>query len=293
MATNVSRVCSAMARRFVVALLLLWAVAATAQTDEIQVYDGSLAPPGVFNLTLHDNYIARGSKTAAFPGAVEPYHSFNGVAEWAWGVTDWFEAGLYLPLYSISDNEGVTDNGFKGRALFAVPDAADRTFFYGVNFELSYNNRHWDQKRITSEIRPIVGWHLGAFDLIFNPILDNSFEGASHLDFAPATRLAYNVASKWQVAVEEYDDFGPLEDFYPSRDRVHQVFGVFDYEGRAISLEGGIGVGRTPATDDLTFKLIFSKDLSLGHRGSTGRAALDQYRTRGAQTLVGFLPPGS
>ncbi len=40
------------------AFALLWPVAAAAQTDEIQVYDASIAPVGVFNLTLHNNYIA-------------------------------------------------------------------------------------------------------------------------------------------------------------------------------------------------------------------------------------------
>ena len=59
--------------------------------------------------------------------------------EWALGVTNWFEAGLYLPLYS-HDKDGAADiDGFKLRALFAVPHADDRTFFYGANFEFSVN----------------------------------------------------------------------------------------------------------------------------------------------------------
>src|SRR5713101_9833436 len=73
---------------------------AVAQTDEIQVYDGGLAAPGIFNLTLHSNFTPRGVTTPAFPGAVVADRSFNGVPEWAYGVTDWFEAGLYLPLYT-------------------------------------------------------------------------------------------------------------------------------------------------------------------------------------------------
>lgn len=247
--------------RFVAGLLFLWSAAAAAQTDEIQVYDGSLAAPGVFNLTLHNNYTIRGSKTPAFPGGLAAYHTLSGVPEWAWGVTDWFEAGLYLPLYSFSSNEGTTFNGLKGRALFAVPNADERRFFYGVNFEFSYNTKYWDEKHFTSEIRPIIGWHLGRVDLIFNPILDNSFEGASELDFAPSTRVAYNFSSKWAAALEEYDDFGPVRHFLPGDERVHQLFGVFDYSGRAISIEGGIGVGRTPASDDLAVKLIVAKDL--------------------------------
>jgi hypothetical protein len=248
-------------RRVIAGLLSLWSAAAMAQTDEIQVYDGSLAPPGVFNLTLHDNYAVRGSTTPSFPGGLVSNHTLNGVPEWAWGITDWFEAGLYLPLYSYSSNEGTTFDGLKGRALFAVPHADERKFFYGVNFEFSYNTEHWDEKHFTSEIRPIVGWHLGRVDLIFNPALDNAYEGAAKLEFVPMTRVAYNFTPKWAGALEDYDDFGPLEHFYPASERSRQLFGVVDFTGRAISVEGGVGVGLTPASDDLVVKLILSKDL--------------------------------
>ena len=73
----------------------------SAQTDEIQVYDGGLAPRGRFNLTLHNNFTPEGLATPAFAGALLADKSLNGVPEWAYGVTTWFEAGLYLPLYSI------------------------------------------------------------------------------------------------------------------------------------------------------------------------------------------------
>ena len=78
--------------------LTLLPAPAFAQSDEIQVYDGGLAPKGVFNLTLHNNFIAKGITTVPFPGGVTADHSFNGVPEWAYGVTNLFEAGLYLPL---------------------------------------------------------------------------------------------------------------------------------------------------------------------------------------------------
>src|SRR5258705_4451809 len=73
----------------------------SAQTDEIQVYDGGLAAPGKFNLTLHTNFIPNGLTTPAFAGAVVPDKSLNGVPEWAYGVTAWFEAGLQFPPFSI------------------------------------------------------------------------------------------------------------------------------------------------------------------------------------------------
>src|SRR6266566_802296 len=107
-----------------IALLTLAAPrAAFAQGDEIQVYDGGLAPVGVFNLTLHNNFTPSGIKEPAFPGAVISDKSLNGVPEWAYGVTNWFEAGLYMPLYSIDKDQGALLDGFKLRTLFAVPDA--------------------------------------------------------------------------------------------------------------------------------------------------------------------------
>ena len=242
--------------------LLLFPLTARAQTDEIQVYDAAIADPGMVNLTWHNNFIADGSTTPAFPGAIEPDKSFNGVTEWAFGVKPWFEAGLYLPLYSISQGRGASYNGFKLRALFVVPHADDRRFVYGANFEFSVNTSHWDPKRVTSEVRPIIGWHLHPVDIIINPILDTSYDGLKNLDFAPSARVAYNLSPVWAIAAEEYDDFGPIHEFNPVREQGHQIFAVVDRNTRALALEAGIGFGLNQGSDGLTLKLILSRDLN-------------------------------
>ncbi len=245
-----------------VSVLAVVPASARAQTDEIQVYDGSIAAPGVINLTLHNNFTPDGLKTPAFPGGLVPDKSWNGVAEWAYGVTDWLEAGLYLPLYSVSKDRGATINGGKLRLLFTAPHAAERTFFYAVNFEFSYNARHWDPRTFTSEIRPIFGLHLHPWDLIVNPILDNSFVGGfKRLDFAPASRIAYNFSPKWAAAVEEYADIGPLNSFYPGNEQSHQIWGVFDHTAGWADIEAGIGFGLTGASDKVTLKLMLSRNL--------------------------------
>src|SRR5262245_9899431 len=110
---------------------------ALAQADEIQVYDGGLAAPGVFNLTVHNNFTPKGIDAPAFQGAVVANKSWNGVPEWAYGVTRWFEAGLYLPLYSRDKDMGWGLDGFKMRTLFAVPDADNRKLVFGWNFGYS------------------------------------------------------------------------------------------------------------------------------------------------------------
>lgn len=241
---------------FIALALLLGTRAAVAQTDEIQVYDGALTAPHKFNLTWHNNFTPDGARAPAFSGALVADQSLNGVPEWAYGVTPWFEAGLYLPLYSIGTRNAqsaVLLDGIKLRLLFAVPHADNRRFFYGVNFELSYNATHWDAQRVTSEVRPIIGWHLRPIDLILNPIVDIAYDGPNTLDFAPATRIAYNVSGAWALALEEYADFASPQ--------THQLYGVVDRTTKALSLEAGVGFGLSDASDKLTLKLILSRDL--------------------------------
>lgn len=235
---------------------------ARAQTDEIQVYDGGLAAPGVFNLTWHNNYVAKGLDTVPYPGGVVADHSFNGVTEWAYGVTDWFEAGLYLPLYSHDPNMGWGFNGWKLRALFAVPHADDRRFFYGSNFEFSVNRPRWDSSRFASEVRPIIGWHLKPWDIILNPIVDTAYDGFKNLDFAPAVRVAYTFTTDLALSVEEYADYGTFGNWASPGKQVHQLYGVVNTTIGLLEIETGVGVGLTDASDRLTFKLMFSRDLN-------------------------------
>jgi hypothetical protein len=237
-------------------------VVAFAQTDEIQVYDGAIAEKGKFNLMVHSNFTPSGQKTPAFPGAIIPDRSYNGVAEWAYGVTDWFETGLYLPLYSVSKVRGASVNGLKLRLLFAKPHADDHKFFYGMNFEFSYNATYWDAHHFTSEIRPIIGVHLHPVDIIVNPILDNSWDGVKNLDFAPCTRIAYNFSPKWAVAAEEYADFGPLHQFNTARDQSHMAYAVINHNSKFLNVEFGVGFGLTHASDKVTMKLMLSRDLN-------------------------------
>jgi hypothetical protein len=236
------------------------APSALAQTDEIQVYDAAIAPSGAFNLTLHNNFTPSGNTSAEFPGGIASNHSLNGVAEWAYGIAPWFEAGLYLPLYSITRGGAVLYNGFKLRSLFVTPDAAKREFFYGVNLEFSFNTAHWDERTYTSEIRGIVGAHLGRFDIIFNPIIDNSWNGLAKLEFVPETRVAMALTERYKVALEEYADFGRISHFLTAAKQSHQLFAVVDTSTKALGIEVGVGAGLTNTSEQWVFKLILSRD---------------------------------
>ena len=242
------------------AAAVLVGAAAHAQTDEIQVYDAEINPPGQFSLQLHNNYTPIGRKEPDFPGGIVPNHTLNGVPEWALGITDWLELGAYAPLYSWTGAGHVLIDGAKLRAEFVAPHAAERSFFYGVNFELSFNARYWEPTHNSGEIRPIIGGRIGPVDLILNPILDTSFQGLGSLDFAPAARAAYNISETWAVALEHYADFGRLSHFAPLYAQQQLLFAVVDYKGGPASVEFGIGHGFTAGSDSLIMKLILAFD---------------------------------
>ncbi|SPE20749.1 conserved hypothetical protein [Burkholderiales bacterium] len=191
-----------------------------------------------------------------------PNHSTNGAFEFAYGVADFWEVGLYLPVYTITNHGVVQYDGAKLRSLWVSPHARERQFFYGVNVEFSYNSLHWEDARTSLEIRPILGWHEGRWDMILNPILDSQFHGLGDTHFAPAGRLAYNATDRWALALEYYAELGPLRNFDPWSEQSQSLFAVVDYAVSATqSVEFGVGHGFTAESDNLVLKLIWNQEL--------------------------------
>lgn len=254
----------------IVALCFLAVPARTfAQTDEIQVYDAVIAPPGIFNLMVHSNFTPQGRTQPVFPGAVIANHSFNGTWEWAYGVKPWMEQGLYMPVYSPyskvpgQSGPGGRIDGFKVRELFVRPNAQQHKIFWGMNFEFSFNYRYWESRTYTAEIRPIMGAYLGKWELIYNPIVDTDYTGGpAGLEFNPSGRIVYNLNPTWDVAAEEYDGFGTFSSMASLHDQFHEAWGVFDHNGKVWSVEAGAGLGLTAGSDKWTLKLMISRDLN-------------------------------
>jgi hypothetical protein len=141
------------------------------------------------------------------------------------------------------------------------PQATQRSFFYGINFELSYNSVHWENTRFSGEIRPIIGFRQGDWDFIINPILDTDFRGIGHLDFAPSERLAFNFSPTWAIALEHYSDYGEFISLQSINRQEHSLWLVLDYKkDESYTIETGIGHGLTGVTEDMMMKVIISFD---------------------------------
>jgi hypothetical protein len=227
-------------------------------TDEIQVYNASIAPLHTFTLQQHLNYVWSGSTTPDFEGGFAPYHSLNGTPELAYGVTPWYEIGLYAP-FAVDSSGSFLPAGAKLRHLFVSPNADERKFFYGLNIELSYQTPRFSPSAIGLELRPILGVRDLGWEFIVNPIVDAAFAPTSAATFAPALRLARSVGGNVMLGVEYYSDFGPIGNFSPVASQQHTIFGVVDFTVLGLDVNFGVGFGLTDSSDKIVTKIIFGR----------------------------------
>src|ERR1700730_16725924 len=228
-----------------VCLILLCAVAispvaplATEAADEIQVYNADIAKVGQWTIQQHLNYTWIGRTKPDFPGGLRPNHTLNGTPELAYGITDWWEIGFYAP-FAITSEGQLLSNGGKIRNLFVSPEAEKRSFFYGVNFEFSYETPPFAQTRYALEVRPILGVRSQEWELIVNPIVDLSFGTGGEVSLAPAARFARKLAENKFIGLEYYADFGPIENFLSPGQQQHYLFIVTDFQLGKLDIELG------------------------------------------------------
>lgn len=222
--------------------------------DEIQVYDAGIAAPGQWTIQQHLNHVGKGQKEPPFPGGIRSDGSLNGTPELAYGVTDWWELGLYLPF--AAQDQQILPGGMKLRTLFVTPNAEKRDFFYGVNFEISYATPRFSQTRFGLEIRPIIGVRKNDWEFIINPIIGMGFGQYGEVDFAPAARIARKVSPDLDLGVEYYADFGEIGKFGSLPTQSHTLFAVADFKVGVLDVNLGIGYGLTPASDRFVVKTI-------------------------------------
>jgi hypothetical protein len=257
--------------------------------DEIQVYNASIAAPGQFTIQQHLNYVGQGQKQPPFPGGLVSNGSINGTPEFAYGVTDWWEVGLYLP-FAIQDQQFLSDS-FKLRTLFVSPNAEQRNFFYGVNFELGNSTPKFSQTRFGLEIRPIIGVRYVEWEFIVNPIVDIGFGKYGEVNFAPAARVARKLGPDLFVGLEYYADLGKIGSFSPLAEQQHTLFAVTDFKLGEFDVNFGLGYGLTSSSDRFVVKTIVGYAFPVpGEKSGAGERAptgpVDPMSRSAARTAV-------
>jgi hypothetical protein len=271
----------------VATILLVATVVSAHAVDEIQVYNAEIAKVEQWTFQLHSNYAFMGRKEPDFPGGLVPNHALNGTGEWAYGITDWWEMGFYTP-FAVDENLTPYSNAAKIRQLFVIPNAAEREFFYGVNFEFSYAMPQFSDTQWNMEIRPIVGWRKGDYEFILNPIVDLGFGQNGGAVFAPAARFARKLGETLSVGVEYYSELGgsqlggSQQSWLPFNEQQHNIYAVVDFKIGRFDVNAGVGYGLTPGSDRLMAKMIIGTDLTEGvfDKSSEGSRTLRKPESR-------------
>jgi hypothetical protein len=260
--------------------------------DEIQVYNAEIAAVGQWTYQQHLNYAAVGQSQPEVPGGFLSNHALQGTPEFAYGLTDWWEAGFYLPFAVDGDSQFLSD-GAKIRSLFVVPDAAKRSFFYGINFELGYELPRFSSTPWGLEIRPIIGVRNKEWEFIVNPIVDVSFGSGGEADFAPAARLARNLGEDRFIGLEYYADFGKIGSFLPLQQQDQQLFAVADFRISKIDVELGAGYGFTTGSDRFVLKAILGYAFPVARNSGEDAPSMPLKMGTPARSLQNAWAPGA
>ena len=210
------------------AAVLYFSQAYGALPDEIQVYTDDVNAPGERGIELHVNTTPSGRSRPGYAGEVTPYHGLRITPELSWGLVPDVDWGLYLPF--VRSGEGTAYFAGPRFRLKWMPLRSKPGYFAGVNVELSFVERRFEEARRTAEIRPIVGYRNDDWLVSFNPIVGTDLAGPQKgvLTFAPAFKIARSAGGGYALGAEYYAELGRQSHFAPRGEQSHILYFVLE-----------------------------------------------------------------
>jgi hypothetical protein len=247
-------------RLLLACVLLTCVVARAALQDEIQVYDDAINAKGEYSLELHLNNTPSGLKTGNYNGEVLTNGNTRITPEFAYGLGNGFELGLYLN--TVVNNGRWDYAGYKARLKWLPFLEKDGyPFFAGVNLEVGNVLYQYDQSRYGAEARFILGKHVDKWLFVVNPIfghaLSQPYRGEGP-NFSLAARVSRDVTPELALGVEYYSDVGLINQNIAYQQTGQAAFLMMYWDGKPFSFQFGVGKGLTQNTDSLTVKGIIS-----------------------------------
>lgn len=239
---------------------MMWTASSWAVPDDIVVYSDEINKPGQIGLEQHVNYVVTGLQTPGYPGQMPTHHLTQLTSEFTYGISNEFEAGMYLPL-AVNADRNVYLNGLRLRLKYLVPRQRGDNFFYGISVEGGNASSRVSESTSVLEFRPIVGYRAAEWLLSFNPILSMGDQMAQQPQFNPALKLAHRVHENVQAGLEYYGEYGAMNNLSPVNQAVHTVYAVMDVETPAFDANFGVGHGFAYAPDAWAVKAIISLPL--------------------------------
>ncbi len=236
------------------------ALAAPALPDEIQVYTDDINRPGAWGLELHVNTTPKGTPLPEFPGAVPSNHGSRATPELSYGLTNDFEAGLYLP--SVMDASGnLYLPGVKARLKWVpVHSESSGGWYLGANGEIARISEKFSQSALASELRLMAGYRNDAWLVCVNPVFSwqlSPGQRENNPQFEHSWKVSRTVAAGMALGMEYYSATGRLGQALPKDQQDRSAFLVMDFDRKPWVFNLGLGKGLTDAADPWTIKAIF------------------------------------
>lgn len=247
-------------RRLLYGLALSSSLAHAALSDEIQVYTDDINAPREYGLEVHVNTTPRGRSTPDYPGEAVPNHGLRITPEFSYGLTETWEAGLYIPANrESSGNFSIAGAKLRLKWLPIRPSEGQSGWFAGANGELSRLQQKFSESRNALELRLMGGYRDEMWLVAVNPVfgwnLSSGFRNGAP-DFSVALKVSRKVHEGVDAGLEYYSELGTASRILPAKEQSNTLFAAVDLDFKTLSLNFGIGRGLTTAADKYTVKAI-------------------------------------
>ena len=249
-------------RATLVSMLSTASVVAHAAPEEIQVYLDDLRAPGQLGVDVHNNFAVSGRSMPDYPGEQAPEKVYRLTPEFAYGLTQTTELGLYL--LSTRDPQGnLHGDGIKARIKYIAPHDLERGPFWGANLEVGRSSRRVAETPWNAELKGIFGLRVDRWTLAANPNIDWSLsQGGGPVTGDVDFKANFAIDAKTQVGLESYNEFGPLRHLSTSATNARTVFAVVDKDFGRFDLNAGLGRGLSQAADKWVIKVILGTNFN-------------------------------
>lgn len=226
-----------------------------AASDEIQVYGNDLNESGELTQEIHMNYVTSAVPGKAWPQQLPDRHMLRLTSETSYGLGHNIDAGLYLPFIKGNGDE-IRLDGAKVRLRYMERVEGDG-FYWGINTEIGRVSLLTVESHWNAELRPIIGWHHGLWEISANPSIGwalSEHRGAP--EFSPAIKVAYSVRPDLAVGFEQYYELGPINKLLANSQNSQTTFLAIDGKIAHNDFNFGIGHGYGVAGDKWVVKGI-------------------------------------
>lgn len=238
--------------------VLLIAHPAHAADEEIQVYMDDMSRAGHFGLDVHANYVVDGNGAPDYAGEQSPLHRLRLTPEFAYGLTDNIELGMYLPLADVDSQGKLSADGVKFRIKYITPEMPGQSWFSGLNLEVGQVGRKLDANPYNGELKGILGRRSGPWTVAVNLNLDFKISGpeSAPTTLEIATRITRKIGRNLTIGLENYNGMGPVNSLGHFAANDQAAYLIADSTLGKWDLELGLGAGYGANRDHTIIKAI-------------------------------------